>query len=507
VRPASVLALVATVAGWSAVARAEPGPPARAEVFALLIGVNRPVDRELPALQYADDDAARYHELFESVGARSIVLADIDDNTRRLHPAAAQVATAPTMAQLRWAVERLSSQVGAARRAGSRTIVYFVFAGHGSVENDTGYLALADGRLHGPALARDVIERIRPDTAHVIVDACSSFYLAFSRGPGGTSRPRSGFAVGALAQLDNVGLLFSSTRTRESHEWQAWESGVFSHEVRSGLYGGADGDGDGAVTYREIAAFVTRANERIPNERFRPEVYFRAPRSREALLDLQRFEVGVLEIEPRRHGHYVVESELGVRVAELHSSATQTVQLRLPPTARYLRQPDIPRDYVIERDAAPGRLRSVEAPPRDVAARGPANANFARIFDLPFDAAVVDRYRSGELRLVRKADRTPLRRWIGWRALAVAGGLAAAGTATWIHAEILSARDVTGASQRTIIRLNERIELRNRVAIALGVSAAGVAVSGALLLVWPSSPATVELLGAGGAVVGLHRSF
>jgi hypothetical protein len=90
---------------------------------------------------------------------------------------------------------------------------------------------------------------------------------------------------------------------------------VFSHEVRSGLYGAADGDGDGFVSYREIAAFVTRANQQIPNQRFRPEVYFRPPRSGEALMALEHFTAGALEIDPVHHGHYVIESELGMPVA------------------------------------------------------------------------------------------------------------------------------------------------------------------------------------------------
>jgi hypothetical protein len=486
-------------AAASPTAPAEAASAPRTAVFALLIGANHAVDRDLPVLHYADDDAARYHELFELLGARSILLADIDDNTQRLHPAAAQLAVAPTMAELTRAVDRLATQVAAAHGSGMRTMLYFVFAGHGSVEHDAGYLALADGKLSGDALARDVIERIRPDTAHVIVDACSSFYLAFGRGPGGTSRPRSGFAVGALGRLDYVGLLLSSTTTRESHEWQAWEAGVFSHEVRSGLYGAADSNGDGVVTYREIAAFVTRANERIPSERFRPEVYFRPPREREPLLDLQRFDAGVLAIEPAHHGHYVVESELGVRVAEFHSGAGQRVRLHLPATARYLRQPEIPREYVIAPGGDPHQLVPVEAPPA-VTARGAENANFARIFDLPFDAAVVAGYRSGELRLVAAPDGTRLRYQIGWATAALATGLAATGAGFWLDAVRLSDQSTGGQSQRDAARLNERITSRKHIALGLGATAAAAGAGAALLVLWPAAPATMELVPGGAAL-------
>ena len=65
-----------------------------------------------------------------------------------------------------------------------------------------------------------------------------------------------GFAdVKGLRPRENVGLLLSTSSARESHEWSGFESGVFSHEVRSGLYGAADADGDGRVSYAEIAAF------------------------------------------------------------------------------------------------------------------------------------------------------------------------------------------------------------------------------------------------------------
>ena len=52
--------------------------------------------------------------------------------------------------------------------------------------------------------------------------------------------------------------------------------GVFSHEVRSALLGGADVDGDDRVTYRELASFVAVANEAVPAGH-RPEFFVRAP--------------------------------------------------------------------------------------------------------------------------------------------------------------------------------------------------------------------------------------
>src|SRR4051812_43237331 len=68
--------------------------------FALIVGVNKSIDADAPLLRYADDDAARYLDLFRALGARSYVLARLDDNTRRLHPQVAAEAMPPVKAEL-----------------------------------------------------------------------------------------------------------------------------------------------------------------------------------------------------------------------------------------------------------------------------------------------------------------------------------------------------------------------------------------------------------------------
>ena len=79
------------------------------------------------------------------------------------------------------------------------------------------------------------------DESHLIIDACYSYFLAFGRGPGGRRREVPSFATAeGLAGRSDVGLLLSTTSARESHEWAGFQAGIFSHEVRSGLYGAAD---------------------------------------------------------------------------------------------------------------------------------------------------------------------------------------------------------------------------------------------------------------------------
>src|SRR5262249_39525202 len=153
------------------------------------------------------------------------------------------------------------------------------FAGHGGVDASRGYVSLEDGRLSGNELGAEIVSRIGAHSIHMILDACNSYLVAYARGPGGTRRPVKDFAsaVYDLGRDPRVGLLLSTSSATESHEWDAFQAGVFSHEVRSGLYGAADADGNGNVSYREIAAFVARANEAIDNDRFRPHVFAHAP--------------------------------------------------------------------------------------------------------------------------------------------------------------------------------------------------------------------------------------
>ena len=70
-------------------------------------------------------------------------------------------------------------------------------------------------------------------------------------------------AFGFSARHPEVGLFLSTNSDSDVFEWSEIESGVFSHEVRSGFSGGADVNADGDVSYQELAGFVERANTGI----------------------------------------------------------------------------------------------------------------------------------------------------------------------------------------------------------------------------------------------------
>jgi hypothetical protein len=175
-------------------------PPTRAKdqeasaTFALVVGVNRSVDEELKPLRYADDDAARFFDLFRSLGARTYLLTRPDENTRRLHPQAAAEAQPPTMSAWEEALTRLKDDMQQAHAREVETVLYFIYAGHGNTKEGRGYITLEDGRLTGKVIASEIVEGIGAGEAHLIVDACYSYLLVGTRGPGGRRRPLHGFS-------------------------------------------------------------------------------------------------------------------------------------------------------------------------------------------------------------------------------------------------------------------------------------------------------------------------
>jgi len=509
-----MLLLVCALLGFASVVRAAPAASSLPDVarFALIIGVNQGYKSNAATLRYADDDAARYLELFRSLGARSYLLSRLDENTRRLNPQAAAEALTPNAAELERSLRALTADLERARQRHVRTIVYFVYAGHGTLEDGRGYISLEDAQL-GEAELEAFVDRLKADQTHFIVDACYSYFLAAARGPGGQRRPAEGFSrMSGLAARRGVGLLLSTSSARESHEWSAFEAGVFSHEVRSGLYGAADADGDGQVSYQEIAGFVQRANAAVPSERFRPDVFARAPSTSGTLIDLREGLRRRVHVPGGETAHYLLEDTRGVRLADFHNAAGQELSILRPPGLLYLRRVEGDQEVVLP--AAPDviELAELEPQPSQVRARGAANDVYDALFTLPFGRADV-------VPLAASVSQTPLSdarpaSRPAWRT-ATGGGLVALGVlgATGGALTLLSAKQLKSnipgdASQRDISAYNARISTRNQLAgVELGAGAAALS-SGLLLLFWPSGAEKVALdAGAGQATVHFRGTF
>jgi hypothetical protein len=501
--------LVALTLLAAAPAAAQTAPRAAAPVvdetsshatFALIVGVNTSVDPGIPTLRYADDDAARYVDLFRSLGARTYVLTRLDDDSRRLYPQIAAEALLPVHADLIRAATALKHDVELAKQRGIRTILYFVYAGHGNVRDGRGYISLEDARLDGPALDDGVIDAVGADQTHFIVDACDSYFLALGRGPGGERREAHGFAnTGGLRVRDSVGLLLSTSSARQSHEWSGFQAGVFSHEVRSALYGAADADGDGQVSYREVSAFVDRANQAILNEQYRPKVYARSPKDTPVLLDLRARRRSRIDVDASHAGRYFLEDSRGVRIADFHSAEAQATYLLRPPhTGRlYLRRVRDDVEFVVPNGSEPVELALLEPSEARQAARGAANDIYESLFALPFGRATVNGF---VFPTALPGPPPPHGAVPTWRVVTGAGLIAGAvavgvvGGLTWKEAhDAASGAQSPGATGEQVAAANDRIRTQN---LAAGIEVAGAsaaALAGALLMLWPEGSSRAEI--------------
>ena len=104
-------------------------------VFAIVIGNNRSLELGRPDLRYADDDAAKYVELFRMVAAERDVrlLTTFDGDSEKLYPKLATIARPPTKRALLAETADVERRMREAARSGAPIEFYFVYAGHGDV--------------------------------------------------------------------------------------------------------------------------------------------------------------------------------------------------------------------------------------------------------------------------------------------------------------------------------------------------------------------------------------
>jgi len=490
--------------------------PPRNAVYALIIGVNRGVDVDLPTLHYADDDAVRYQELFRALGARTALLTRLDPETTALSPQAAAEALPPTRASLRSVVASLAAEIRTAHQRGVRTTLYVLYAGHGNVDEQSSYVTLEDARLSPKLLAQEILDPIAADANHLIVDACYSYLLVGERGPGGERRKVEGFSeMSELGRRNDLGLLLSTSSGDESHEWGAFQAGIFSHEVRSGLYGAADLDGDGSITYVEMASFLDRANQAIVNEKFRPHVFARAPSRSTQLLDLKTGLGRSLDVDGNLpSAHYLIENPQGVRFLDFHNAPGRGFRLVRPGGADqlYLRRMEDGWEATVPPSDERTTLANLPLSNPGVVERGAAHQAFSRIFSLAFDGVAEELVAVPQAPPTSSPERPGTRKVVLWSSGAVAAAGLVTGAALLLDARRL-ADEGRDATQQGAARLNDGIHGRN-VGATIAFSVAGAAAVTAIAArFWPphkpaaTTPAPLPELTVGWGQVGVAGQF
>ena len=308
-------------------------PPAS---YALVVTNNRSLDASHPDLHYADDDGAKYADLFaEAFGADHVtLLTQFDAETRVLFPRWLSAVRPPTRQNLDQSISALADALAHNHAQGRETNVIVVFAGHGDIDHGQGYLELLDGRLTAHDLELAVIQRLPATRLHLILDSCNSYFMLNPRKPGGVRfRSIPDEASSLLARHPNVGAIVSTSAEAVTYEWSEVQSGIFSYEVRSGLRGAADVNGDGKVSYEELTAFINVANRPILNDLYRPKVFAGAPAKRfgETLMQFTSAPMRVLHVAEPQDRRLTVRDALGVRILDVHKEAGAALALTLPP--------------------------------------------------------------------------------------------------------------------------------------------------------------------------------
>jgi hypothetical protein len=355
--------------------------------YAVIVGNNMSPTLGRRPLQYADDDAMKYEAVFRGFVDPSHLqlLTAPDDDTARLFPEGSARAVAPTKAALQAAFARVAEGVRDARAQGKHTRLYFVFAGHGDVDEGKGFLELQDGPFNGDDLEA-ALRSAGADEAHVILDSCNSFFVLAPRKPGGRHFTTPKDAALQLAErMPNVGVLLSTSAEAEVYEWSELQSGIFSHAVRSALTGAADVNGDGQVSYAELAAFVDTATRSVPNPNFRPQIFARGPGG-DAKLAFASLPLGGTQLaaRPDKPLRLVLRDAAGLRWFDVHAEANTELRLRLPAFDVAVERVDGDEHHVFQ--VASGRAAELDQLPREPGAplaRGATDALRA-LFASPF---------------------------------------------------------------------------------------------------------------------------
>ena len=268
--------------------------------------------------------------------------------------------------------------------------------------------------------------------------------------------------------------------------------------MRSGLLGGADTNGDGRITYTELAAFVRVANQPVRNDRYRPEILARAPSNGDdVLLDLRDALGGRVRFAGGLAGRHVLEDGLGVRWADVHPGPRQELTLAIPTkpwggNTVFVESLADNSEYRLK-SGADVDLADVKPQSRGVSPRGALHEAFALLFALPFDVTSLTALTARESGLSLSAQSEVRLDRPFWtrrtkRTAAVSTGtgsvvaFAVAGALVWSATGLR--RDALNENGLNRATLDDEIERRNQWALGAVTGGAFLAVAAAALLIW-----------------------
>ncbi|MDR3661430.1 MAG: caspase family protein, partial [Mycobacterium sp.] len=232
----------------------KPADPARqATKWAVVVGINQYLDRDIPKLKYSVPDAWLVgQQLTAKCGYDPNHVLVITDDQEKPH--------------LRPLRINLEEQVPAwLERAEPGDTVLVFFAGHGFLDDrGQAYLAPQDCRLNRLGLTgirteelRNMLQNCKATQKVLVLDCCHSG-SAKGDAPAGPSGQELG---AAFRQAEGLVTLASCRKSEQSYEWNEREHGLFTFYVAEGLGGAADYDLDGIINSDELYRYLS---EHVP---------------------------------------------------------------------------------------------------------------------------------------------------------------------------------------------------------------------------------------------------
>jgi hypothetical protein len=271
---------------------------------------------------------------------------------------------------------------------------------------------------------------------------------------------------------------------------------VFSHEVRSALWGAADINGNSKVSYAEIGAFLTVANQTIPNVKYRPDFIIRPPGIPPGNLshDLITWSSNAssLLLDDKTAGHLYIEAANGQRVMDINIQSKNPVLVQLPKERPiFVRKNDNSSEYQIN-EINPARFSNLVPGLTNFVAKGARHLAFEDIFRNAFSDQSVKKYRIAyesfgdplRLDLVRHFETLDninrIKSVAFWTGVATLSG----GISTHISSYLIKN---TNADSSQTDRINANIQINTLNAFSIGLySAAGISATTWLIAhLWP----------------------
>ena len=218
------------------------------DAVALVIGISKYRDEQIPAVRYAKRDAETIASYLEAVGgiARSRMKI-LTDESATLSDFSAYIEE--------WLPRRVSAD----------TTVFVYYAGHGTPNPATGkaFMVPYDGhpdfanKLYPLDRLYETLDKLPTKEIVVMLDSCFSGATGRSVLPSG-ARPLTLTVENPTLASGKLAVLAAASGTQISSDYDKEQHGLFTYFVLKGLRGDADKDGNGSVDVNELYEYIRK---------------------------------------------------------------------------------------------------------------------------------------------------------------------------------------------------------------------------------------------------------